>query len=66
MIELFRSRRSCIWSLEEHHSGRFEDFVAMDEIASLVHSDVCHHVLSLAEAISEVEKRFLMYIKLSR
>jgi hypothetical protein len=63
MVELFRSRGPCIWSLGDYHSGRF---VAMDEIAFLVHSDVCHHVLSLAEAISEVKKRFLMYIKLSR
>jgi hypothetical protein len=30
----------------------------MDDIASLVHSDVCHHVLFLAEAISEVKKAF--------
>jgi hypothetical protein len=46
-------------------SGRLRNFVAMDKKAYLVHSDVCHHVLSLAKAISEIKKRFLMYIKLS-
>lgn len=46
-------------------SGCPGDFAAIDENAYLVHSDVCHHVLSLAKAISEIKKRFLMYIKLS-
>jgi hypothetical protein len=46
-------------------SGRLRDFVAMDKKAYPVHSDVCHHVLSLAKAISQIKKRFLMYIKLS-
>ena len=46
-------------------SGRLEGVVAMDKKTFLVHSDICHHVLSLAKAISEFKKRFVMYIKLS-
>jgi len=46
-------------------SGRLEGVVAMDKKTFLVHLDVCHLVLSLAKAISEIKKRFVMYIKLS-
>jgi hypothetical protein len=51
----------AIWSLGENRVGRFGCFVAMDEFAFLVHSDACHHVISLADAMSKVKKRFLMF-----